>query len=166
MGDCHDYTLAQMYEDTDTTPAVACTESHTGKVVEVRRCCRTGSRGRSAARLYHFMDRKCVPARDEWLGRSVLKQSLTAYGMSYFIPTKAERDRGARWVRCDVFLWRGSELSPSPYDEAPLIPRPLDDSVRRCLSRGPYVTTCDDGPAWKAAGDFFIHNQRYPSRAR
>lgn len=164
VGDCHDYTLVEMYADTDTTPAVACTESHTGKVIRVAMLpdrIAWSQRGR----VYDFMDTKCVPARDEWLGRSVLKQSLTAYGMSYFIPTGAERNRGARWVRCDVFLWRGSELSPLPYDEAPLIPRPLDDTVRRCLEpRTGYVTTCDDRYAWKAAGDFFIHQQRYPAK--
>lgn len=164
VGDCHDYTYDQMYADSDTSPAVPCTDSHTGHVIAVPRVPDTVSWSDTAA-LARIVDKKCDPAYYAALGRNQLTRALTAYGQAFFIPTADEQAQGARWIRCDVFLWRGTKLSPLPFDTAPLIPQPLTATVRRCLTSKDYATTCDATHVYKATGDFNIHKNRYPTRA-
>ncbi|MFN8193028.1 MAG: septum formation family protein [Nocardioidaceae bacterium] len=165
VGDCHNYTYEEMYAESDTTAAVPCTDSHTGKVIAVPRVPDTVAWSDTDA-LNRIVHKKCYPAIDAALGRTELMRALTAYNPSVFIPTKAERQQGARWIRCDVFLWRGTDLSPLPYDTAPLVPKPLTDNVRRCLNGKLYLTTCDAKHAWKATFDFNVRKGAYPNKTQ
>ena len=135
---------------------------------------RQGAQGLPAPRRRRLVRRRrggpgrwrsaATPSYEEWMGRSQLARALTAYGRSWFIPTKAERNQGARWVRCDVILMGGNTaLAPLPYDAAPLVPNPITDSVRKCLTGKYYWTTCDRSHSWRASGDFNVRKGKYPT---
>ena len=162
-GDCHDYAYAGLYEQADTSPIVLCTERHTAKVHKVFLLPDSVSWSDLDA-VGRAMDKRCRTSFEELLGRSELTHALTAYGKAWFIPTKAERNQGARWVRCDVVLFGGNTaLAPLAYDAAPLVPNPITDSVRKCLTGKYYWTTCERSHSWRASGDFNVRKGKYPT---
>jgi hypothetical protein len=164
VGECHDYGYSVMMGRSDTSPTVPCTDPHTAKVIVVAMLPNRIDWS-DLSKVYGFMNNKCGPARETWLGRTVLLRGLTAYDLSYFIPTADEQAQGARWVRCDAFLWHAKKLGMLPYDAAPLVPKPLTDDVRRCLTSTWLVTTCDASHIYRATADFLIRKAGYPSRA-
>lgn len=166
-GECHDYTYDQMLKSSETSAPVDCaTVSHTAKITKVTML-PDGVSYSDTAKLGNLVANRCQPAWEALLGRTDLKRALTAYSQAAFIPTKAERSQGARWLRCDVILWRGVGLAPLPYDTAPLVSKPLTDSIRRCLkAKTFYVTTCSSGHAFRATGDFRAPKGPYPTEKR
>jgi hypothetical protein len=163
-GDCHDYTYAALFGASDTTPVVDCAAAHTAKVVKVFLLPDSVPWSNDSA-VWHQVQKRCFPAYYDALGRSELTRALTSYSMAWFMPTKAEKNQGARWVRCDVMLWGGNKrLAALPYDAAPLIPNPITTAVRRCLTATFWDTTCTAAHAWKATGDFNVRKGSFPTK--
>jgi hypothetical protein len=163
VGDCHDYDLAGLYQQSDTSPIVDCATTHTAMVMHVFMLPDTLSWSDTDA-VGRLVSKRCRPAWEELLGRSELTRALTAYSRGWFRPTKAERDQGARWLRCDVIAYGGNtDLAPLPYVTAPLIPNPITDDVRKCLTGKFYSTTCIRSHVWRSAGDFNLRTGKYPT---
>jgi hypothetical protein len=85
---------------------------------------------------------------------------MSAYQLWLFLPTKKERAKGARWIRCDVGLRAGrSGLDRLPASVA-LTSLPLDASVARCLVGKTLATTaCSNGHTWKAKKAFKLSSR-------
>lgn len=113
VGDCHDYDLAGLMKPSDTSSPVDCATTHTAKVFKVFMLPDSTSWSDEDA-VSRLVTQRCSPAWREWLGWSDLTRALTAYSWAWFQPTKAERDQGARWVRCDVVLYGGNSIAPLP----------------------------------------------------
>lgn len=167
VGECHDYTYDDMLKASETSDPVDCaTVAHTAKISKVTML-PDGVSYSDAVKLGNLYYNRCLPAWEDLLGRSDVKRALTAYSASVFIPTKAERNQGARWLRCDVILYRGVGLSDLPYDAAPLVSNPITDDIARCLkAKTFYTTTCDAGHAFRATGSFRAPKGPYPSEKK
>ena len=129
VGECRDYGTRAYLADSETSKPVSCDQKHTALTVAVLRVPRSVGVA-DPEKAFAAVGTRCYRAMFEALGVAPRKRAETAYSLAYFLPTKAERARGARWVRCDLVLEGGTKLQPLPD---PLLPKPLDDSVKRCL---------------------------------
>jgi len=172
VGECHNYGYKRMLLQSDTTPAVDCTNRHTAKVVAVPQIPSGETwatmKANKFRKIYALIDRKCKPAYHDLLGVNARTREMSAYAGSFFLPTQAQRDAGARWLRCDVYAMRAKALTPLRYDAAPLVPTPMPERVRKCMkAKTLYYTTCDASHAWKATGAFILKKtSKYPTETQ
>jgi hypothetical protein len=108
----------------------------------------------------------CIPAFFKRVGRPMTRLALTAYDLWTFVPTAAQRAAGARWIRCDVALWRGRGIAPLPRHRLPrrIVPSHVGDSIRACLTKQRFATTCTQRHAFRAVKAFEIDRASYPTR--
>lgn len=116
IGDCYDYGPKGMDRLTTPSPALSCSARHTAEVYKVARW--TSSRspyGMPEDALWRVANQKCAPNqsaafRNDWFNY-----------WAYFVPTRDQWDRGARWIRCDalravtseplqLMRWQGGRL--------------------------------------------------------
>jgi hypothetical protein len=140
VGSCHKYTSRQIGDISPPGVDVACSEKHTATTVFVKRL--SGRVDWGDPSLYH---RKvavpCLKAIRQVLGGSSLTYFKTAYKPIYFYPTEAQRERGAKWVRCDMVLYSVRSIRPLPED-LHLGAGPVPDRIARCLDRDLLLTPC------------------------
>ena len=168
VGECRDYTLADVAPRSNTTPVIDCTEAHTAKVIEVGRLPRGGTwADYTIAQQWRMIYKVCHPAYNAILGSNDALRDMSSFTTAWFIPTKAERDAGATWLRCDLVLYAGTKLADLPYDARPMLPAaPLPDIVARCQTRVYADTVCASGHAWRATGTFKLPESYYPGDKR
>ncbi len=150
VGECHDYGLRGLNSESESRKPVSCDEPHTALTVAVVRVPKPVLA--DPERVLATVGTRCYKKMFDVLGVSTKVRAQTAYSLAYFLPTKAERAKGARWVRCDLYLAGGRKLMNLPD---PLVDRPLDDSVTRCLQirRGTALTTvCSRSHDYRVAG--------------
>jgi hypothetical protein len=165
VGECHDYSYRAIAHQSEDSPAEVCdgTQSAmTYAVVELpkRIHVNTEDAGRYALP-------KCDKAFAKALGGRPTTWALTSYFTAWFIPTKAERRQGARWVRCDAVLYGGhNKLAPVPTS-LKLGHPPLDDSVARCLVNAghrSYRTVCDRRHDFRSKKAIKLSGSHYPTK--
>jgi hypothetical protein len=131
VGDCHALTYAEGEKPTDPDPTVSCTDSHTSITVEVVQL--TSPDWSNMTKIGQQIAKPCTRGWIDALGGEPKKVKLSAYSYFWFIPTEAERDAGATWVRCDAALLGGTKLLPLPAGtNIHLGSLPLSDNVARC----------------------------------
>lgn len=161
VGSCHDVTKAEAGEASEPDPAVACTERHTTTTVQVVTLDGTPN-WRDYAALNRAMFVRCWRAIDAALPGDVAARVRSAYMLYWFIPTKAQRDAGANWIRCDVGLPNGDRLVNLPTDGSPeLGSLPHPDRIARCRlgSDASFeVVVCSHGHSFRAT-----HHVRHPA---
>lgn len=169
LGECRAMSYDQLLKLSDNTDPVDCATRHTTKIVAVPQIPAgetwASMRANNSAKLTKLYETVCLPAWESLLGVNARTQALTAYGLGSFIPNQAERDAGARWYRCDVYVHRAHGLTPLKYDAAPLVPTPLINHVRKCMKAKTFLyTSCDATHQWKATGSFNLRSQKtYPT---
>lgn len=169
VGECRDITLGQLWKASNKTPPIDCTEPHTSRVIAVPTLPDGLNWRSSLAKIERFVTRKCDPAWQEALGESYKSRALTAYSWGWFIPTKEQRQAGARWIRCDVILWGGTKsLVTLPTDEVPALgDLPHPDKVAVCLTRRTFVfTNCARSHAYRGTGVFVMTSDTFPGERR
>lgn len=162
VGECRTYTFDQAMRASENSAPVDCSTSHTAKVLGTPMLPDGMTYGDIAA-LERVMLRTCYPAFGRLLGRTDSLRHRSAYTMMWFIPTQAQRDRGARWLRCDLVLQGGRTLQPIPADTAPILgPAPLRNRVARCATAQEVRTTCSRAHEWRATGTYLVPRDAYP----
>jgi hypothetical protein len=165
VGECRQLNLAQAYRASNSTTPIDCAESHTSRVIVVGRLPRKLSWKDSEEVLARAAARICQPAADQALGQNAKVRDRSAYSWLWFVPTRAQRSHGARWIRCDQVLYGGDRVLALPTDETPALSgQALPDSVARCMTSAKlYTTTCARPHAWRATGAFTLRQARYPT---
>jgi hypothetical protein len=164
LGECRALTLSEMNTASDRTAPTDCADPHTMLVIAVPRLPQSMSWSAPRARLVAAFFKKCRPALDEFLGRTEGARKMSAYSFAWYMPTKSQRDHGARWFRCDAILYGGTKALNLPDDTAPALNQtPLPDSVARCLTGKLFLTACSRSHAWRATGNFRMRGDTYPS---
>ncbi len=169
VGECRDYDYATLMTPTDSSPAVDCAGPHTAKVLATPMLPKgvTWANG-TDAQFFLTMLKTCVPAMRATLGgANDQTRYLSAYTFGWFFPTKAERNNGARWLRCDAVIMKPTSLADLPTDTVPFLPAPpYPDEVARCLNAKFKGTSCAAKHAWRATGSFRMPGKQYPSKAK
>jgi hypothetical protein len=169
VGECRDYDYATLMSPTDSSPAVDCAEAHTAKILATPMLPKgvTWENG-SDVQFFRTMLKTCLPALRQTLGgANDQTRYLSSYTLGWFFPTRAERNQGARWLRCDVIIMTTKSLVDLPTDTVPFLSTPpYPDDVARCLTAKYAGTSCAAKHAWRATGSFRMPGKNYPSKAK
>ena len=162
VGSCHRLTKRQAFSWVAPNATVPCTERHTSRTIVVKRL-----RGKDVfERDENFLAPifgACTRKAQRILGNNDRARAMSAFETFVFIPTKLERARGAKWMRCDLALLGGPVLHPLPQD-LDLGSPPLAANVARCLSgpeRNLQVTVCAKKHTYRVTGGFRNSGKRY-----
>jgi hypothetical protein len=159
-GACHEITLKHFHSWSAPSKAVDCDERHTSVTLVSKRLKRKVNWSQPNLRPIWF---SCLRKERRVLGGSDKARAMSAYGLSFYIPTKRERARGAKWMRCDLSLQGGQVLQPMPTKLA--LRLPLKDKVLRC-ARGPasslLTTVCSKTHSFRTTGAFKARGEKYP----
>ena len=103
VGDCHKLSLKEIAAESDTKKPVDCSEKHTARTIAVVSAPAAATRGSDNAKAY-AVGKACGPALNEILGADAETRAKTLYSLAWFMPTKAQKAKGSKWMRCDVTL--------------------------------------------------------------
>lgn len=130
VGSCHALTYNEYLAAIEPDPAVACSERHTSVTVMVREFS-TPPDWTDFGQIVRRMFVPCLKSLVRVTGGFGSLVQLSPYGLTFYKPTKAQRDAGAAWVRCDAVLHGGpGSLAPVPEDLTLHWPTGLH--VRKC----------------------------------
>jgi hypothetical protein len=166
VGECRNYDFATALGKTAQTPLVACSARHTAKTFDVVQIPVAMSWSTPLGDIADAAYDKCLDAFVHTVGGTDLKRRMTRYGMSLYFPTLAQRDHGARWVRCDVVVWGKSALVPL-RNTTPLLPSGKPPyAVTKCLTGTKrYYTACAFVHSYRVTGGFQLTGTTYPGDA-
>lgn len=161
VGTCYRMSEKELRQVSYGEAAVDCAGKHTSQVVAVTYLPDGLSwRRASVGKVTKLAVKGCQPALDAALGGDVVLRAQSAYQLTFFIPTKAQRRAGARWIRCDVVLGL-SPLTSLPPTLA--LTDPLADGVTACLDGRGVVRSCSKKHTFRATGAVTIDRKRYLS---
>lgn len=161
VGQCSAMTRAELDLPTYAGAPVDCATPHTSQVIAVATL--PDGLTYDSPDLVDLALETCYPAQREALGTNVLGAHLTAYAIGWFGPTPEQQAAGARWLRCDLVLHGGTELTALPA-KLDVGKYPFKKSVSRCLAgRDFLVTTCSAKHTYRATAAIKIKAKRYPS---
>lgn len=176
VGQCRTTTYSQGFAVADPRKPVPCSQPHTMKtfaVVTIPK--RISLKNVNGRKLNAFIVNACFSQFRKALGGSYSARAQSAYSVWSFLPTKAQRKKGARWVRCDLSLSgatsTGVGFLPSlPNLSFPMVgSRPITDATRRCLATADhdYWTICAKPHVARADQTFVFANPtaQYPTQA-
>ena len=164
VGECHNYTAAGRMKASDTSAVVDCGSTHTAQVVAVGKIPANGSWDFGGRALQRVVSNSCVPGLRTALGQPDKVIDKSAYSISIFIPTQAQRDHGALWVRCDVVRLGGKKLLQLASPGDLLADRRLGNDEARCLIKNGSTTACAKGHVWRAKQVLTMPFKKYPSQ--
>ena len=103
VGDCHKLSFKEIAAESDTKKPVDCSAKHTTRTIAVVPAPAAATRGSDNARAY-AVGKACGPALNEILGADAETRAKTLYSLAWFMPTKEQKAKGSKWMRCDVTL--------------------------------------------------------------
>lgn len=153
VGQCRDIADSMVPKQSDPTPAIACSQQHTAQTYYV---------GHYAGNMPDntYAGTVCQKQLAAGLGISANQAALTAYQVLFFRPDNAAWAAGQRWFRCDVALLAGTHLLPLPTT---LVPHPLPDSLRACLTQKGQRTPCSRTHVVRAFATYSLSGSKPPS---
>jgi hypothetical protein len=161
VGSCHLYAFRQANAFTSPSGQVPCDSKHTAVTVAVKRLT-----GRVDWEEPGLITKKsstpCIKAIINRLGGDELTWMRTTYRPTWYFPTKKQRARGAKWIRCDLVQYSGGRILPLPED-LNLGRGPVPDRFARCLHAKVYFVACSKPHAWRATGFLRLSGARPPS---
>ena len=156
VGSCYDLGWDQAAKPSASQDPVPCDAPHTLMTVKVKRLSKPV---RWSSNLSSRFEVPCTKAMYDAIGGTKLA-AMSAYQLWFFLPTKKERAKGARWIRCDVGLRAGRTGLDRLPTSVTLSSLPLDKSVARCLVGKTLATTaCSNGHTWKAKKAFKLSSR-------
>jgi hypothetical protein len=168
VGACSTMTAKQAAAPADHSSVVPCSDAHTAKVAGVVHLPDRLDYSSDIVKLYRVIAGKCRPKVNTMLGRTDAVRDFSAYDMVWFLPTKTQRQHGARWMSCSIVLRQASKLARLPANKTPLLPTgKLGDGIHRCLladTSRVITTRCAARHGWRATGAFVIAGEKFPGR--
>ncbi|GAA3827265.1 hypothetical protein [Nocardioides panacisoli] len=166
VGDCHTLTVDEGAKFSDPDPTVPCTNRHTSITIEVVQL--SNPDWSAADALWKKLSKPCYLGLIDALGGNTKKIQLSAYTFYWFGPTKAERDAGASWVRCDAVVLGGGKFVPLPAGtDISLGSLPLGNKLAECRAgkRADYqVLSCSRRHAYRATLALNYPGDTYPGK--
>jgi len=154
---CHDLASADLEQQTDPRPAVACSRRHTTQTFAVGTLPRDTGRAYDDRRHGGFVFTTCSRAFRDYLGVDDSLAMRVQLRWAWFRPSKQAWDRGARWYRCDVV---GGGAESTSYVDLPrtaqglLAEQPANDDWMACVNgtsvQGAPRIPCSQKHTWRA----------------
>jgi len=164
VGSCHNLTYDEYLASSEPDPAVECSARHTSFTVRVKQF----DAPPDWSKWSEIVRSEYVPCLKDLLaitGGSSARLQMTSYGLTFYRPTKAQRDAGATWVRCDAVL-RGGIESLAPVPENVLLDgTPPASGIRKCRlgkAKDYAVTVCTRTHQYIATVTVRMRGDNYP----
>lgn len=165
---CHALTYDEAMTEADPDPAVACSDAHTSVTTKVITL--DASPDWSSEALMKQVSVQCERSTIDYFHNATKALQLSTYSGYFFYPTKAQREAGATWARCDVALYGKNNLKPLPTDGRPALdPLPLADGIAKCRmgKAADYsVVSCDHAHRYHATTAVKHPGSTYPGLKR
>jgi hypothetical protein len=151
IGSCHNLTYDEVRGVSSDKPPVPCGNPHTTltfDVVEYADPPDWNDEDTYAPEVYD----QCNPSWVEVLGGNPKAIQRSSYTYYWLLPTPAQRDAGAAWVRCELVLSAGGSIARLPQ-QVTLGGLPLPDAVARCReseANNYRVTVCARAHQYRA----------------
>jgi len=142
VGECHKLTLKDIAAETETKKPVDCSDKHTTRTIAVVTAPAAASRGSNNAQAY-AVGKACGAALNKVLGADAETRAKTLYSLAWFMPTKAQKAKGAKWMRCDVTM-TDQRHAYALKSTTPFLSDDPSDKERVCGRINP-----DDKDAWE-----------------
>lgn len=165
VGDCFDLTYRQALRNSTTEKAVDCSRQHTLVVTAVGRLPKGLTWRTPDEKLYRVWHRVCTRGEDRLIGKNQRLIYQTSYEGFAFEPTAAQKKAGARWLRCDIGMYKGKGLGPLPQGTLPKAKAPLPDSIARCISAQNRFTPCENTHTYRSSYVFAVRGEPTSKRA-
>ena len=163
---CRNYTYATAMGTTAQTQVVSCGTRHTAKSVGAFQMPESMTWSTPLDDIASAVADTCRPYYNNLVGGTDLLRRMTRFGMSLYFPTQAQKDHGARWVRCDAVVWGRSALVPLPHQIPLLDPATPHYAVTKCLvGANRYYTACAFTHSYRVTGGFQLAGSTYPGDA-
>ncbi len=162
-GECRNLSGGQARAKTNSTRPVSCASTHTAQTVGVAKLSAKQAKS-SKKQLKAAQTSKCQKSFNKFVGGSAANRAKSAFALRTFSPTTAQKKKGARWVRCDAVLVRGSALTPIRTVRKPLLAKPTPTNQALCQTAGGSATTCDAIHSYKATHVFKVKGKKYPGK--
>lgn len=165
VGECRALTYDEHNRWSNNEAPIDCAEPHTSRVIATGRLPKGVGWDAPERQLNRIATGICDPAWKATLGSTYRSRAMTAYSWAWFIPSRAQRERGARWIRCDLILYGGRSLVRLPTDAVPALgAQPHPDRVAACLKARTFIhTACARTHGWRATGTFVMRQEEFPT---
>lgn len=164
VGECHDLGWAEVMAVSDPDPAVPCAEHHTTVTIEVVTYDDPDWWDDPASG--RILGNRCREALAATFGGASRGLEMSAYRLYYFFPTKAQRENGAQWARCDIALSGAKAVPALPETiQTDLSQVPDDDAVTRCVAKKDdkwWWTVCSRPHGYRAQYAIKFTHDTYP----
>jgi hypothetical protein len=167
-GQCHQITMSQLGQGSDTSEVVPCTDKHNMEalaVVDTGQDLTTLSDTQKAKLGLESCSKPWIDA----LGGKWQRQMLTAYSMVWFYPSDDDESAGAEWVQCDVILLAGTKIAELSKGHVGHLPSKVPNKIRQCVSHAGgnyYLTACVNKHLYRATGTFQMTGSHAPASKR
>lgn len=162
VGTCYDITTDELYQSAVTRDPVDCATRHTYVVTAVAQLPDGVDYAPKKASFGRLVMKTCYPSMNDALGTTTKERRLTDFFGAWFIPTRAQRDQGARWFECGLVMYGASKIVPIPQDLNIGDP-PYPSSIARCLTSKGHATTCSRTHAYGKAVALRVKGSSYPT---
>lgn len=130
IGSCHHLTYAEVRGVSSGKPPVPCTDPHTAVTFDVVEFPAPPDWNDEDTYRDEVLD-QCNRSWVEVLGGNAKTITRSSYTYYWLLPTPAQRDAGAAWVRCELVALGGDRIVRLPR-RVELGGLPLPDAVARC----------------------------------
>lgn len=164
IGQCHRMTARQTRSPITRRRATPCSGPHTTTVAYVGLVRRALTTRTPLARRRAVASRVCRPAFRRMVGGTPELRAASLLTWTFFVPSRAQLQRGARWIRCDVLARSGDQLVPLPFDR-PVLGNGLPEQLRICQTAEGVDVSCARPHEFRVAGVFRPPGDAYPGPA-
>lgn len=154
VGSCYDVDWRAASRPALQADPVDCAAAHTLRVVAVRRLPARLSWDDPRRQVLAAAVRVCVREYVRAVGGTPKTRLLTLYSAFIFIPSKAQREAGARWVNCSIGMLDETGMVALPPGELPRATRRPADSVAACMTGRYRIVVCTEPHRWRARKAF------------
>lgn len=173
---CYRLTPDRLTRPSDDSAPVPCSSRHTARTIFVGRL-DTVVRGRrvavDSAAVRRQLSTTCPRRLAAFVGGSTATRNLSRFNVVWYSPTPEQYDQGARWFRCDVIAFSGTDslfdLPTKPPGVRAVLDRPRAlDTYGLCGTAAPGAegferVICARRHAWTAFGTVDLPGgSRYP----
>jgi hypothetical protein len=155
-GACRVLAATDLTHHADDHPVVPCARPHTAQTFLVGTLPASTGTSYDDRRHGAWVLRTCQPAFERFVGADESLAMRIRMSWSWFRPSTAAWDRGARWFRCDVVGGPGdaTPLRDLPYPTKGLFGRERPDEWAECASGAQFAgspkVSCDRPHQWRA----------------
>ncbi len=165
VGRCYRLSPAETLAPVTSSPRVSCDDKHTTVVAHIGYVKKAVTARTPLATRRAIGKKQCEPAYRKLAGGTVVDRATSLLTWTMFTPSRAQLERGARWVRCDVLARSGDELVSLP-DAKPLLEKGVPDSLRVCQTATGADVSCSRPHVYRVEAVYAASGTAYPDPGR